>query len=117
MPLKAWKSRGALPKASVWLSDGRVVMAGVDGGAAYQRATADLGAGDRAVLDNYPETVREIERQVQLASSRDLSGIKSSSAVRTCWPLATSRRRSAIRNSITSRERGSEAASMRWTGF
>jgi hypothetical protein len=35
----------------------------------------DLGAGDRAILDNYVETVREIERRVQLASSRDLSGI------------------------------------------
>jgi len=35
----------------------------------------DLGAGDRAVLDNYLETVREIERRVQLASSRDLSAI------------------------------------------
>ena len=36
----------------------------------------DLGAGDRVVLDNYLETVREIERRVQLASSRDLSGIE-----------------------------------------
>jgi len=35
----------------------------------------DLGAGDRAILDNYVETVREIERRVQLASSRDLTGI------------------------------------------
>jgi Protein of unknown function (DUF1552) len=35
----------------------------------------DLNAGDRVVLDNYLETVREIERRVQLASSRDLSGI------------------------------------------
>jgi uncharacterized protein DUF1552 len=35
----------------------------------------DLGAGDRAILDNYVETVREIERRVQLASSRDLSDI------------------------------------------
>src|SRR5262245_10968078 len=35
----------------------------------------DLGTGDRAVLDNYVETVREIERRVQLASSRDLSAI------------------------------------------
>ena len=35
----------------------------------------DLGAGDRVVLDNYLETVREIERRVQLATSRDLSGI------------------------------------------
>jgi hypothetical protein len=36
----------------------------------------DLGPGDRTVLDNYVETVREIERRVQLASSRDLSSIK-----------------------------------------
>jgi hypothetical protein len=36
----------------------------------------DLGAGDRAVLDSYLETVREIERRVQLASSRDLSAIE-----------------------------------------
>jgi hypothetical protein len=35
----------------------------------------DLGAGDRVVLDNYLETLREIERRVQLASSRDLSSI------------------------------------------
>src|SRR5438045_1479638 len=35
----------------------------------------ELGARDRAVLDNYLETVREIERRVQLASSRDLSSI------------------------------------------
>jgi hypothetical protein len=36
----------------------------------------DLGPGDRAVLDNYLDTVREIERRVQLASSRDLSSIE-----------------------------------------
>jgi hypothetical protein len=35
----------------------------------------DLGAGDRVVLDNYLETVREIERRVQRAASRDLSAI------------------------------------------
>jgi hypothetical protein len=35
----------------------------------------DLGAGDRVVLDSYLDTVREIERRVQLASSRNLSGI------------------------------------------
>jgi len=35
----------------------------------------DLGAGDRIVLDNYLETLREIERRVQIASSRDLSNI------------------------------------------
>jgi hypothetical protein len=36
----------------------------------------DLGAGDRVVLDNYLDTVREIERRVQKASSRDLSAIE-----------------------------------------
>src|SRR5688572_19812067 len=35
----------------------------------------DLGAGDRAVLDGYLETVREIERRVNLVSTRDLSMI------------------------------------------
>ena len=44
--------------------------------AAPARCSSDLGAGDRAVLDNYLETVREIERRVQLASSRDLSAIE-----------------------------------------
>src|ERR1043165_8342715 len=34
-----------------------------------------VGASDRVVLDNYLETLREIERRVQLASSRDLSAI------------------------------------------
>lgn len=32
-----------------------------------------LGASDRIVLDNYLETVREIERRVEMASARDLS--------------------------------------------
>jgi hypothetical protein len=40
-----------------------------------QSLRRDLDAGDRVVLDNYLDTVREIERRVQLASSRDLSGI------------------------------------------
>jgi hypothetical protein len=35
----------------------------------------DLGAGDRVVLDNYLETVREIERRVNIVSTRDLSMI------------------------------------------
>jgi hypothetical protein len=35
----------------------------------------DLDAGDRAVLDTYLETVREIERRVELVSRRDLSSI------------------------------------------
>jgi hypothetical protein len=36
----------------------------------------DLGAGDKVLLDRYLDTVREIERRVQLASSRDLSGVQ-----------------------------------------
>jgi hypothetical protein len=36
----------------------------------------DLGAGDRAVLDNYLETVREIERRLEKAKERDLSAIQ-----------------------------------------
>jgi hypothetical protein len=35
----------------------------------------DLGAGDRVVLDEYLDTVREIERRVQKAEQRDLSAI------------------------------------------
>jgi hypothetical protein len=35
----------------------------------------ELGASDRVVLDNYLETVREIERRVNLVSTRDLSMI------------------------------------------
>jgi hypothetical protein len=41
--------------------------------AALQR---DLGAGDRIVLDEYLSTVREIERRVQKAEQRDLTGIE-----------------------------------------
>jgi hypothetical protein len=36
----------------------------------------DVGAGDRARLSEYLDTVREIERRVQMASARDLKGIK-----------------------------------------
>ncbi len=35
----------------------------------------ELGAGDRLKLDEYLSTVREIERRVELAEQRDLSGI------------------------------------------
>jgi Protein of unknown function (DUF1552) len=35
----------------------------------------ELGAGDRVVLDEYLDTVREIERRVAKAEQRDLSGI------------------------------------------
>jgi len=40
--------------------------------AALQR---ELGASDRVVLGEYLDTVREIERRVQMAEQRDLSGI------------------------------------------
>src|SRR5262245_38558913 len=36
----------------------------------------ELDAADRAVLDSYLETVREIERRIERASQRDLSDIK-----------------------------------------
>jgi hypothetical protein len=35
----------------------------------------ELDPGDRVVLDGYLDTVREIERRVQLAESRDLAGV------------------------------------------
>jgi len=35
----------------------------------------DLGAGDRVLLSNYLDTIREIERRVQIASDQDLSGM------------------------------------------
>ncbi len=35
----------------------------------------DLGASDRIILDGYLETIREIERRVELAENRDLSGV------------------------------------------
>lgn len=35
----------------------------------------DLGAGDRQILESHLETVREIERRVNKASERDLSGV------------------------------------------
>src|SRR5437016_15730 len=35
----------------------------------------ELSPGDKVLLDAYLDTVREIERRVQLASSRDLSGV------------------------------------------
>ena len=35
-----------------------------------------LGSGDRAVLDGYLESVREIERRAQMAAAKDLSALK-----------------------------------------
>ena len=40
-----------------------------------QSLRKDLGPGDRALLSDYLDTVREIERRVQLAGERDLSGV------------------------------------------
>jgi hypothetical protein len=37
--------------------------------------SAELGPGDRAKLSDYLDTVREIERRVNMASTRDLKGI------------------------------------------
>jgi hypothetical protein len=36
----------------------------------------ELGANDKVLLDGYLDTVREIERRVQIAQDRDLSGVK-----------------------------------------
>jgi hypothetical protein len=36
----------------------------------------DLGPGDKVRLDGYLDTVREIERRVELAQNRDLSGVE-----------------------------------------
>jgi hypothetical protein len=38
--------------------------------------SSDLGPGDQARLSDYLDTVREIERRVNMASARDLKGIK-----------------------------------------
>lgn len=38
--------------------------------------SGELGPGDRARLSDYLDTVREIERRVNMASARDLEGIK-----------------------------------------
>jgi hypothetical protein len=36
----------------------------------------ELGTGDRVVLDGYLDTVREIERRIQMAAAKDLSSLK-----------------------------------------
>ena len=41
-----------------------------------QDLSKELGAGDRAALSDYLENVREIERRVDMAGSRDLTGIE-----------------------------------------
>src|SRR5581483_2111756 len=41
-----------------------------------RKLQGELGGGDRAVLDGYLESVREIERRTQMAASKDLSTLK-----------------------------------------
>lgn len=41
-----------------------------------QALQLDLGPGDKVRLDGYLDTVREIERRVELAQNRDLSGVE-----------------------------------------
>jgi hypothetical protein len=41
-----------------------------------KKLQGDLGSSDRAVLDGYLETVREIERRTQMASAKGLSSLK-----------------------------------------
>jgi len=41
-----------------------------------KRLQGRLGSGDRAVLDGYLESVREIERRAQMAEAKDMSAIK-----------------------------------------
>ena len=41
-----------------------------------KKLQSDLGSSDRAALDSYLESVREIERRTQMASSKNLSSVK-----------------------------------------
>jgi len=41
-----------------------------------KKLQSELGPGDRAALDGYLDSVREIERRAQKAASKDLSGLK-----------------------------------------
>jgi hypothetical protein len=41
-----------------------------------KKLQGELGSSDRAVLDGYLESVREIERRVQMAGAKDLSALK-----------------------------------------
>ena len=41
-----------------------------------KKLQGELGGGDRAVLDGYMDSVREIERRTQMASAKGLSGLK-----------------------------------------
>jgi hypothetical protein len=41
-----------------------------------KKLQSELGPGDRAVLDNYLESVREIERRAQMAAAKNLGSLK-----------------------------------------
>src|SRR5580704_2668503 len=41
-----------------------------------KKLQGELGSGDKAVLDGYLESVREIERRTQMAGAKDLSALK-----------------------------------------
>ena len=66
----------ALQRKSAWPSSGRngsILDFITERTRALQQ---ELGPGDKVLLDGYLDTVREIERRVQLAQNRDLSGVK-----------------------------------------
>ncbi len=58
-------------RASISRETGSLLDLILDGTKSLQR---DLGSNDKAVLDGYLESVREIERRTQKAGSKDLSG-------------------------------------------
>jgi hypothetical protein len=59
-------------RASISHQTGSLLDLILDGTKSLQR---DLGSNDKAVLDGYLESVREIERRTQKAGSKDLSGV------------------------------------------
>ena len=60
-------------RASIGHQTGSLLDLILDGTKSMQR---DLGAKDKAVLDGYLDSVREIERRAKKADGQDLSGIK-----------------------------------------
>ena len=57
-----------------------------------KKLKGDLGSGDRAVLDGYLESVREIERRTQKAAAKDLSALQDSRMLRSAnWTTSPSR--------------------------
>jgi hypothetical protein len=60
-------------RASISRETGSLLDLILDGTKSLQR---DLGSNDKAVLDGYLDSVREIERRVQKAEAQDLSAVK-----------------------------------------